>query len=128
LVNGKKPILIDLADPHWEAKLPSDTLGSGVYIVRTKGGQILKPGDTSDLAGRMSTYRRWLVEDGIDVTVDFYPMRADHMATPPVRLQRVANDIRTKLETDGWNLPRDWENIGPNPPGYRQVKVTRVGE
>jgi hypothetical protein len=89
---------------------PEGVPPSGIYIVRhAETGQILKPGDTSFYT-RLGEYRRWVINDGIPIVVDFYPIRP----TSPGHLRRAANDLRTRLRADHWNLPRDWENILPN--------------
>jgi hypothetical protein len=110
LVDGQEPIRLDLRRADWQQTYPENTPPGGVYIVRNaETGQILKPGDASSYT-RLSEYRRWVTNDGIPIVVDYYPMEP----TVGRPLHRVANDLRSKLGTDGWNLPRDWENIGPN--------------
>jgi RHS repeat-associated protein len=117
-VNAREPITLDLTNPNWKQSIPSGTPVEGIYIVRTQQGQILKPGDLSGLS-RLGEYRGWVINDGIPIVVDYYPLEQPL----PGSLRRVAQDLRAALQADGWNLPRDWENIAPNTQRY--VNITR---
>jgi hypothetical protein len=117
-VNGQEPIVLDLTNPNWKQTIPAGTSTEGIYIVRTQQGQLLKVGDLSGF-GRLGEYRGWVTQDGIPVAVDYYPLERPL----PAPLRRVAQDLRSTLEADGWNLPRDRENIGPNAQPF--VSVTR---
>jgi hypothetical protein len=121
LVNGQRPIVIDLTNPNWKQTIPPGTPTEGIYIVRTQQGQILKPGDLSRI-NRLGDYRSWVTQDGIPIVVEYYPLQRPF----PGSLQRVAQDLRAKLQADGWNLPRDRERIGPNRRLF--IDVAREGE
>jgi hypothetical protein len=108
-VNGQEPVVIDMTNPNWKQAIPLGTPTEGIYIVRTQQGQLLKVGDLSTIS-RLGQYRGWVTGDAIPVAVDYYPLQRPL----PGPLRRVAQDLRSTLQSEGWNLPRDWENIGPN--------------
>jgi hypothetical protein len=118
LVNGEKPILLDLTNPNWKDTLPAGTPKVGIYIVRTQQGQLLKVGDTDGLK-RLAEYRKLVTNDNVPIVVEFYPLRTN------THLNRVAEDLRQALKADGWKLPLDRERINPNTNPH--IKVTRKG-